>query len=163
MSKIKQLNLQFLVDEEHQNSQVSHFNFDDFDTIMSRPSLESYANNASEIGRTNFQTTSTTIGVNMGEYVNTIASKSKTVREYQRDLREVKGDDVKEFHKNTFVYGQTNLVPIIVTNIDRILDSLERELNNLAVGTKENLEELLVYRRNSYEQLMNDLHNLLCL
>lgn len=156
MSKIKQLNLQFLVDEEHQNSQVSHFNFDDFDTIISRPSLESYANNASEIGRTNFQTTSTTISVNMGEYVNAIAPKSITVREYQRDLREVKGDDVKEFHMNTFVYGQTNLVPIIVTKIDRILDSLERELNNLAVGTKENLEELLVYRRNSYEQLMND-------
>ena len=94
-SRIKQMNLEFLVEES--TTPVSEFNFDDFDTIMSRKSLESYTINTN-LGRTNFTTTSNTISVDMGEFVNAVAPKAITVPEFQRDLREVSRDDAKEFH-----------------------------------------------------------------
>ena len=152
-SRTEQMNLEFLIEES--NTHVNDLEFEDFDTIMSRKSLESYSIK-SNLGRTNFTTTSSTIGADMGEFVNVIAPRSITVPEFQRDLRDVKGDDVKEFHKNVFVYGQTNLVPVIVTPIERVLNSVERELESLPVGTKENLEELLVDRKERYTKLLED-------
>lgn len=141
------------VDESQRT--LEDFEFDAFDEIMNRPALESYAS-ASSFGRASFPTKSKTIGINLGEFVNIIAPRSVTVPEYQRDLREVKDEEAPEFHNNIMVHGQTNIVPIIVTPIDRILESLKREHKNIPVGTDSNTEELLAQRIKDYEEFLGD-------
>lgn len=122
--------------------------------ILSRPSFHQPKRNG--IVRAEFESSRKTIGVNLGELVNVIETYTTTVPEYQRDLRHVDEQEAQSFHRTTFLDGQLDIVPIIIVEIDGIVESMIQKRDGIKHGTRMNEEELLTERIYRYQQLTRD-------
>jgi len=142
-----------VVETEEEKVEISSVDKERLGEILARPSIQNvYAG----LVRPQFSTKTKTIGVTLGELLKTVEPFTMTVPEYQRDLRIVSDDEAESFHKTTFEYGQLDVVPFILVEIDGILSSLKEAYNSIPLGSDSNREELLQDRISRYTRFVEE-------